>query len=293
MSAKSLTVSSKVNETTGFYEPYTVVTWSYVPGATSYTLTSSVGEVVIPVSDLKYDSTGTTDNGKNQNESGYLSFDGINGVYTYNDNSGLLTTTVINKYSITACNGTAANGAKENATAVYRQPTEEDWVSILMNILSPAFKAADSNFGGDWWIPDTWTSSRTEDSYTYPSTGMTFYLYSKMWNGTYYNDKNYLSIDEYTDKTNNIKLSTTANIQFDYTNGGEAGYLGTDPLKFIGYDGNGQISITPLDSKIKSATVAFRNIYVKSVDTGGSYTVTISGNASKTITDDEKFTRVL
>ncbi len=293
MSVKSLTVSSAINESTGFYEPYTTVTWSYVPGATSYTLTSSVGSVDISVSDLRYDSTGTTNNGKSADESGYLSFDGINGVYTYNDNSGLLTTTVINKYSITAYNGTAANGAKENATAVYRQPTEEDWVSIIMTILRPAFLAADSYFGGDWWIPDSATSSKTEDSYTYSSTGMTFNLYSKMWIGTYYNDKNYLNIAEYTDAEDELTIATTANIQFDYTNGGEAGYLGTDPLKLIGYNGNGEISITPLDTKIKSATVAFRNIYVRSVDGGGSYTVTISGSDSKTVADDKKFTRVL
>lgn len=293
MSVKSLTVSSKVNESTGFYEPYTVVTWSYVPGATSYTLTSSVGEVVIPVSDLKYDSTGTTDNGKRRDESGYLSFDGINGVYTYNDNSGLLTTTVINKYSITAYNGTAANGAKENATAVYRQPTEEDWVSILMNILSPAFKAADSSFKGDWWITNAVAWKSPSSTFNYGSTGMTFSLYTNSISKNYPYAKNYLSISEYTDETNNIKLSTTANIQFDVTDEEELGNLGTDPLKLIGYDGNGQISITPLDSKIKSATVAFRNIYVKSVDTGGSYTVTISGSGSKTITDDAKFTRVL
>ncbi len=293
MSAKSLTVSSKVNESTGFYEPYTVVTWSYVPGATSYTLKSSVGSVDIPVSEITYDSTGTTDNGKSADESGYLSFDGINGVYTYNDNSGLLTTTVINKYSITAYNGTAANGAKENATAVYRQPTAEDWVNILMNILSPAFKAADSNFGGDWWITNTLAWESPSSSFNYGSTGMTFNLYTNSISKDYPYAKNYLSISEYTDETNNIKLSTTADIQFDITGGGGAGNLGTDPLKLIGYNGNGEISITPLDSKIRSAAVAFRNIYVKSVDAGGSYTVTISGSGSKTISDDAKFTRLL
>lgn len=293
MSVKSLTVSSKVNEVTGFYEPYTVVTWSYVPGATSYTLTSSVGSVDISVSEITYDSTGTTDNGKSANESGYLSFDGINGVYTYNDNSGLLTTTVINKYAITAHNGTAANGAKENATAVYRQPTAEDWVNILMNILSPAFKAADNSFGGDWWITSVvLPGKKLTNEYCYKDS-INFYLYSISWDGNFYNSNNYLTISGFVDTTNNIKLSTTANIQFDATDEGEAGNLGTDPLKLIGYNGNGEISITPLDSKIRSATVAFRNIYVKSVDEGGSYTVTISGSGSRTITDDKKFTRVL
>ncbi len=288
----ALTISSVTNETTGYYEPYTTVTWSFVPGATSYVLSSSVGSVTVNVADFKYPETGTVDNGKNPDEAGYLGYNADTGLYTYNDNNGLLTSVVINKYSVKACNGAAAN-EKTNATTVYRQPTEEDWVNIIMTILKPAFLAADSYFGGDWWIPDSAISSKTEDSYTYSSTGMTFNLYSKMWGGTYYNDKNYLSIAEYTDAGEELTIATTANIQFDYTNGGEAGYLGTDPLKLIGYNGNGEISITPLDTKIKSATVAFRNIYVRSVDGGGSYTVTISGSGSKTVADDKKFTRVL
>ncbi len=291
-SASGLTVSSVTNETTGYYEPYTVVTWSFVPGAASYVLSSSAGSVTINVDDFKYPETGTVDNGRRKDEAGYLCYDADTGLYTYNDNSGLLTSVVIKNYSLKACNGAAAN-EKTNATTVYRQPTEEDWVNIIMTILKPAFEKADSYFGGDWWIPDSSLSTKTEDSYTYPSTGMTFHLYSKMWSGTYHHDKNYLSIDEYTDTDEELKITTTTNIQFDYTNGGEAGYLGTDPLKLIGYDGNGQISITPLDSKVKSATVTLKNIYVKSVDTGGSYTVTISGSGSRTITDDKKFTRVL
>ena len=288
----SLTVASVVNKSTGYYEPYTTVTWSFVPGATSYTLSSSAGSVEINVSDLKYPKNGTVNNGKGENEAGYLSYNADSGIYTYNDNSGLLTTPVINNYSLKACNGSAAN-EKTNATTVYRQPTEEDWINILMSLLKPAFTKANDYFGGDWWIPSSSTSRKTEDSYTYSSTGMNFHLYSKFWNKTYYHEKNYLNIEEYTDTERELKISTTSNIQFDYTNGGEAGYLDIDPLNLIGYDGNGCVSITPLDSKMKSVTITLKNINVRSIDTGGSYTVTISGNSAKTVTDDAKFVRVL
>ena len=288
----SLTVTSVVNKSTGYYEPYTTVTWSFVPGATSYTLSSSAASVEIIVSDLKYPENGTVNNGKAENEAGYLSYNADNGIYTYNDNSGLLTTPVINSYSLKACNGSAAN-EKTNATTVYRQPTEEDWINILMSLLKPAFTKANDYFGGDWWIPSSSTSRKTEDNYTYSSTGMNFHLYSKFWIGTYYHEKNYLNIEEYTDTERELKISTTSNIQFDYTNGGEAGYLDIDPLNLIGYDGNGCVSITPLDSKIKSVTITLKNINVRSIDTDGSYTVTISGNNAKTVTDDAKFVRVL
>ncbi len=288
----SLTVTSVVNKSTGYYEPYTTVTWSFVPGATSYTLSSSAGSVEINVSDFKYPETGTVNNGKSENEAGYLSYNADSGIYTYNDNSGLLTTPVISKYSLKACNGSAAN-EKTNATTVYRQPTEEDWISILITILKPAFVKADSYFSGDWFIPDGAFDTKHEDSYTYATTGMTFHLYSKAWNDTYYNDKNYLNIDEYTDSEKELKITTVANIQFSCTNGGEAGYLGTDPLNLIGYNGNGTVSITPLDPKIKSASITLENINVRSVDTGGSYTVTISGNSAKKVTDDAVFVRVL
>ena len=288
----SLTVTSVINETTGYYEPYTTVTWSFVPGATSYTLSSSAGSVEISVSDFKYPETGTVNNGKSENEAGYLSYNADSGIYTYNDNSGLLTTPVINAYSLKACNGSAAN-EKTNATTVYRQPTEEDWVSILMTILKPAFAKADSYFGSDWFIPDGAFDTKHEDSYAYASTGMTFHLYSKAWSATYDHEKNYLDIAEYTDSERELKISTTSNIQFDYTDGGEAGYLGTDPLNLIGYNGNGCVSITPLDSKIRSVSITLKNINVRSVDTGGNYTVTISGNSAKTVTDDSKFVRLL
>ncbi len=288
-SVTNLTVSSKINESTGYYKPYTVVTWSYVAGATSYTLSSSVGSVVISVSDLTYDSTGVTDNGKKDNESGYLSFDGRNGIYTYNDNSGLLSSLAINGYSITAKNGEARN-TKENATVVYRQPSAEDWVNILLNILSPAFKAANSNFNGDWWLQ--LGLGTTKDSYTYDSS-FEFHLLTNVLPLTYPQSKNYLRISSYTDDSAGVTIETTNNIQFDVTDGGAEAYSGKDPLKLIGYNGNGSINITPLNSKIRSATVVLKNINVNSASADGSYTVTISGSGSKTITDSELFPRVL
>ena len=285
-----LRVASAEND--GVYAPYTVVTWSLVPGATSYRLTSSAGSTVINVSDLSYSTSAVTTNGKNENESGYLAFNPETEQYTYNDNSGLLTKTPITNYTIIAVNGTAESGSRDNNSTVYRQPTEEDWVNITLNILRPAFIAANKNFEGDWWINNPWAWESPSNSYTYGSTGMTFNLYTNSISANYPNEKNYLSISEYTDSANNIKLVTTTNIQVDCTNGGDAGNLGTDPLSLIGYNGNGTISITPLDAKLKPATIKFSNINVNTADGSGTYTVTLGGS-SKTINDDASFTRVL
>ena len=282
-----LRVASAEND--GVYAPYTVVTWSLVPGATSYRLTSSAGSTVINVSDLSYSTSAVTTNGKNENESGYLAFNPETEQYTYNDNSGLLTKTPITNYTIIAVNGTAESGSRDNNSTVYRQPTEEDWVNITLNILRPAFIAANKNFEGDWWIQ--LGVGTTKDSYTYESSFI-FHRLTNVFSLTFPQSDNYLEIKKYTDSGNDITIETTSNIQFDVKDEGIAAYSSTDPLKTIGYNGNGTISITPLDAKFKPATITFSNINVNTADGSGTYTVVIDGS-SKTINDDASFTRVL
>ena len=288
---ETLTVSSKENG--GVYVPYTVITWSFVPGATSYRLTSSAGSTEIDVSSIpSYSTTAVTTNGTDEDEAGYLAYDPGTEMYTYNDNSGLLTETGITDYRITAVNGTAESDSRGNNSTVYRQPSAADWVNITLNILRPAFIAADKNFGGDWWITNGWAWKSPSESYTYGSTGMTFNLYTNSISADYPYEKNYLSISEYTDSTNNIKLATTANIQVKCSDEEEAGNLGTDPLTLIGYNGNGTISITPLDTKLTPVTVSFNSINVSTADSSGTYTVS-SGDSTEEVNDDASFTRVM
>ena len=287
-----------------YYADYATVTWYMVPGATSYTLKSYtgtdtktdtktlVGTSTISVDSLTYSETETVSNGVTGK--GFLSYDPTVGLYTYNAGyDNFKDSFKITNYKIIANSETAKSGTTDRNTEIYLQPKDKDWVNIVLNILRPAFKAANNNFSGDWWVQGTTGTA----SYTYNS-GMQFELYSVVLSGTYYNDKNYLAITAYKDTATALTLETTANIQFAVTDGGgwtNEGYLGTDPLKTIGYGGNGTISITPEDSKLKSVTITFTDVSVTATPSG-SFSVTITdstGSTTTTVDDSTDLTRVL
>ena len=282
----------------GYYKDYIKIRWYASSGATSYTITcytssfssteTKVNSVEVKTDELKYKESEVTDNGVSGK--GYLSYDPEFGLYTYY--LGDLNAYMIDSCVIIANNSAARSGEKNNNSIVYRQPSAEEWVSILMSVLKPAFTAANTSFSGDWWIDNANAFKSPSDSFTYGTTGMTFNLYTNSISANYPYAKNYLTISDYTDETNSIKISTTENIQFDASEGG-VGNQGTNPLKLIGYDGNGYISITPIDTKIKAVTIKLKNISAKDVDASGNYTVTIDGSDSVTINDDSKFDRVL
>ena len=283
-SVSTLSVAS-VTSDDGYYAPYVTVTWSMVPGATSYTIKNGLGgSVTINTSALSYDRNKVTSTGTSTS-SGYLSYNPSTQQYTYYDNSGRMTNTyAISSYSIVASNGSTTSGSKSNGTTVYRQPTATEWVNIVNSILSPAFKAADARWEGDWWIQ--LGVGETTDSYTYNSSFTFHRCTNAAFSGstTFPQNKNYLEIAEYKDSLTGLTLKTTSKICFDVTDGGVACYSGTDPLKLIGYDGNGTISVTtPTVNgyKFKDFTINYKNVNVRS--DGGTYTVTISGSSAQDV----------
>ena len=277
-----------------YYADYVKVTWYMVPGAKSYTLNSytssgQLGNTTVSVDTLSYSETETVTSGTGK---GSLSYDPEHMLYTYYDGSGELKASYeITSYSIIANNGNLkSDTTTRDNISVYRQPTAKEWVNIVANILRPAFVAANSNFSGDWWLDNAIIKKQVNSSYTYPNTGMVFTLYTNGISASYPNSGNYIRISSYKDTTTKLTLSTTADIQFDI-NKGSLGNQGTQSLKTIGYNGNGTISVTPEDSKLKSFTIKYTNINVSSV--GGTYTVTISGSSAEDIADNSDITRVL
>ena len=292
-------------ETTGYYEDYVVVTWHMVPGATSYTLTSRsgtektlVGSTTIKVSSLTYSAEDTVDN--RISGSGRLSYNPEDELYTYYDAAGTIKDSYeINNYEIIANSETASSGTtdtnKEVGKGAKRQPNGIYWINPVLNILKPAFVDANNHYEKDWWVNlKVFGENEMEKPYTYSSSGISITF--KLKNSTSFeNANNYLYITSDKDKCTNLALVTTANIQLDVDTSDSdhlAGYLGTDPLKTIGYNGNGTISVTPVDTKLKPFTIQFTNINVNSAS-GGSYTVTIDGKSSETIEDNSTFVRVL
>ncbi len=285
-SVSTLSVASVTNDD-GYYEPYVAVTWSMVPGATSYTITNDLGgTVTISTSSLSYDKNSTTSKGTSTS-SDYLSYNPSTQQYTYNDDSGQMTNTyAISSYSIVANNGSTTSGSKSNGTTVYRQPTEEDWINIVNSILQPAFTAADKEFGHDWWVDNGSLINDKSKSYTYKDR-MKFSLFTKgNWSGSYDPSNNYLTIDSYSEK--GLTLSTiNTQIKFYVKDGSN---LETNKLNYIGYGEGGTVSVTPSDKKFTPFSITYKKIY-KSAD-DGSYIVKIGSN-SATYKDSNDYVRVL
>ncbi len=285
----------------GYYEDYVVVSWNMVPGATSYELTSYTGSkewlatTTIQVNEIgSYSETDVTDNGKT--DLGYLSYDPSNMLYTYYDGNGLFKDSYeIASYEIKAFNGTVVSNTTSRNTKAYRQPNGSYWINPVLNILKPAFKEANSSFSGDWWIDNASLLNDKNKSYLHTNTGLTFNLCTKKgWKGSYQNENNYLAITSYKDANTGLTLETTENIQFDATDGGgwtNEGHIGTDPLKTIGYGGNGTISVTTEDANLRPFTIKFTDINVNSAS-GGSYNVTINGR-EYVVSDSSDFIRLL
>ncbi len=297
-----LNVKSVVNEA-GYYADYAEVSWYMVPGATSYTLKSYtgsgtktlVGTTEVAIDELVYSETETVDNGVTGK--GFLSYDPATELYTYYDGNDLFKDSCkITYYEIIANSETAKSGTTNRNTEIYKQPSAKDWTNIVLNILRPAFVAANNSFSGDWWIDNASLLNDKNKSYLHTNTGLTFNLCTKKgWKGSYQNENNYLAITSYKDANTGLTLESTANIQFDISEEGEAGNLGTDPLKTIGYGGNGTISVTPEDSKLKAFTITFKDVSVTSTPSG-SFSVIITdstGSTTTTVDDSTDLTRVL
>lgn len=290
---------SSVTDEDGNYAEYTKVTWYMVPGATSYTIKSYtgsskktlVGELTVSVDELTYSKEETVDNGKEGK--GFLSYNPIFGLYTYYDgNINFKDSYEITNYEIIANNGTGndmvSSGTTNRNTTVYVQPKAKDWVNIILNIISPAFKAANTNFGGDWWINNWKIWENPTKTYTYPNTGMTFNLKTTGLDASYTSSNNYLSISPYTDANAKLTLSTPTDIQFAIDNSdtdGLEGNLGIDPLKIIGAGNNGIIKAIPTVTGIKTFTINFDNVNVYS--SSGEFNVTINGIKYKVENTDD------
>ena len=291
-SVSTLSVAS-VTSDDGYYAPYVTVTWSMVPGATSYTIKNGLGgSVTINTSALSYDKNKVTSTGTSTS-SGYLSYNPSTQQYTYYDNSGRMTNTyAISSYSIVANNGSTTSGSKSNGTTVYRQPTATEWVNIINSILQPAFKYVDNQkithktLGitytdkdeGDWWI--SWPNDPIDITY-YNST-FVFHFEDDAY--TYEPEKNYLSISSYYDTERKLTLKTTENIRFDVNNNKASGYKLDNSLTLVG-NGAGIISVETgkIDGykRLKDFTIEYNS--VKPSSDGGTYTVTISGSSAQDV----------
>ena len=280
-SSADFTVNT-VTTAAGKYADYVKLVWKRVPGATEYRIYSSIldangSDVPLYVEETEgvrksvftVDDGTVLTNGKKPDEAGYLSYDKATQLFTYNDDSGVMTdTVVINGYGVAAKNGNQITGKVEEGTGVYRMFKPEECVNMVNHVLNPLITAADTAFKHDWW------GSPSADNYD-GKNGFTVERYSETASGTWFSEKNLMKLADV--KHDEFTLKTTVPIQYfiNYTYDGWAGYLGTDTLNLIGNEGKGVIQVT--HPKYETFSVGFNSI--KYDEYTGTYNVTIGAES--------------
>ena len=147
----------------------------------------------------------------------------------------------------------------------------EQLVNKVNEIIHTPIDKANTAFSGDWWAY-TGGEIGENEARVYTSTGVEIKNSSSAFWGTTQNSGSIKFINyDIEDFTLNGSLSTYA-----YNPGGigESGYLGTDPLNYIGYgDLNNTLTVT-LPYNQGTATVKYNSVNV--INRGGSYTVTFN-----------------
>ena len=196
------------------------------------------------------------------------------------DSDGLIT---VRKYGTAVFTATSTSGAAASKTIRFYDPITDS--RTLLNLVNAAlYKAlhnADSRFDGDWW-PGTSSKSYTGDGYTVKSPSGT-----KQSSGSINISSSVISSEEYGD----FSISTGSGIAVWAKDGGnwaESGYLGTDPLCYVGYNNTGVIVVTlPYDQG--KATIGLNSVKVYD-GKSGSFTVSMPGQAAAEISYDDSVT---
>lgn len=192
------------------------------------------------------------------------------------DSDGLIT---VKRYGTVVFTATSSSGASESKSIRFYDPIT-DAVALLEIVNADLYEAlhnADSQYKGDWW---------QVSSETYSANGYTIKTPSgtSQRTGSIAISSHPIASDEYGD----FSISTSSDIAVWAQNKGAAGYLGTDPLCYVGYNNTGSIVVTlPYDQG--KATIGFNSVKVCD-GKSGSFTVSMPGQEAVTISYDDSIT---
>ena len=274
----SFNVSSE-KDSSGILSPYTRLTWRHVPLATKYVIThmneaNSIDEEI-------------TINAKATNYS--------NGVISYCDNSGEIKAVLdVGGYTITAYEDGREIVSVSDDSVVYRQLNEKEYVNLLNTILRDNLVESGIK---DWFPPEGAGEGGRTDDFGDENNG--FYVRTpggKFWSSQNRSDPGWIQFrNNYShDGIELIYLNTHSGNDnpagndiriWAGDNGGE-GYLGIDPLQYIGSMNNAKypstvyITAAP-DSGFLPANIVIDNIDI--INNTGSYNVSINGAENKQV----------
>lgn len=160
------------------------------------------------------------------------------------------------------------------------QPSEI--VNLVNSTITELIYDANVKANGDWWGNSFGDS--VNPAFRDGDKNGDYYIQGET--ATWYggcNDDGYLQLRNYYDNNTLLELTTTTNIRLVSQNGGAAGYLGTDPLNYIGGGDTGVVEAN-LPYDMGTATVKYKS--VKADGTGGTYEVTYNGKPT-TVTPQE------
>lgn len=194
--------------------------------------------------------------------------------------SNALITVKINSYK------TVSNDKRTSPVYNAGQKASEIKPSEIVNLVNSTITELiyDANIkaNGDWW--GNGFSDSMNPAFRDGDKNGAYYIQGETsnWIGAC-NDDGYLQLRSYYDNNTLVELTTTTNIRLVSQNGGAAGYLGTDPLNYIGGGDTGVVE-AKLPYDMGTATVKYKS--VKADGTGGTYEV-FYNNKPTTVTPQE------
>lgn len=187
------------------------------------------------------------------------------------DSTGNIT---IKKYGTVTFAASSASGIESKKTIrFYDDLTDaKTLLNIVVSDMNVALTNANSEFGGDWWTSGG--KSYSKDGYAIASSKK-----ASQTNGE-------IKISERTfDNTEYgvFVLNTSTSISLNAKDGGnwaESGYLGDDPLQYVGADNKGLVNVT-LPYNQGQATIQFNSVKVCD-GRSGSFSVKMPGKSAQT-----------
>ncbi len=197
------------------------------------------------------------------------------------DSEGVIT---IKKHGTVTFTAASSSGASNKKEIRFYNPITD--AKALLNLMNADFYTvlhnADNQFKGDWW-PGISAEKYSESGYSISSSHS---VGVNQYTGSMSISNHVVSSAEYGD----FVVSTTTSIVLYAKNGGGAGYLGTDPLQYIGYS-NGKASsagtiVITLPYSQGNATIGYNNIKIAD-GKSGSFEVTMPNQNAVTISYDD------
>lgn len=252
----------------------TKVSWKAVPNVTSYVVYGLPGIEVGKELDVSSVTGLGTNNGLAVDSVGFIELDG-EGAYTY----CLEYTEYASTYQpITISSKNVGSGVEyesgRSANAYFRL-TALEIINIINTVVKESIQLVNEKVGGDWWNGDAWNFAAT-DTKVYQNKNTNIAIH---WGGVSLTNGS-LNMDNAYGTGIDLKLNTIETVVLRPADEGNLGFLGTDPLKYIGYEEQGLISVDFMDSNNSpvSVTMKYKNVdATASTNSADKFELTVNG----------------